>query len=276
MKARQLMCYIKEGYTPQDLCDKLNYSSEDELRSSIGRLYKKNPAKAEDLWRQLEANYKKPRRPKKEAVIVPVGNTSAGSSTDNYYEEQPEKETDEKTLSELKEEESSLSDEVMNIELSREEQLSLYRSRRKDLRELQSTIGEIATRLEECHNQYNEIIAQVDELATTINDLTSTRRDKKEELEKVRQIIEEKSTVLIFVNGNGVIEIPVNPEFIPDENGYLDIKSKIIEEEKYPDLTLREITTLARLLKICEKIERLDLTCDSKGVEEAFWAIRSQ
>ena len=93
-------------------------------------------------------------------------------------------------------------------------------------------------------------------------------------LERVRQEIYEKSMVVVYVYKDGIIEAPENPDVVLNDEGYNELKETVTEREECLDLRVRDITTLARLLKICESINSLTLVCDVPELETAFWAIR--
>lgn len=85
--------------------------------------------------------------------------------------------------------------------------------------------------------------------------------------------IANRNTVVFCIGSDGTIEAPDKPEFPIDDSGYLELKNTLIERDECQDLRIRDITTLARLIKIVAKAERFTLICDSAELEAAFWAL---
>lgn len=179
-----------------------------------------------------------------------------------------------KSLEDLKVEEKSLSDKIIELEGEHKELSCQHRACNNELRKLQGEIEIIKNSLRDCKSRFDTIVTRADDIAQHMNDISVLRREKMATLGKVRQEIEDKSNVIIYVYNDGTIEAPENPEFILDDDGYIQLKTELAEREECLDLRVREVTILARLLKICERAEYFTLVCDSRELEEAFKAIR--
>ena len=269
ISAKQYQLAIKNGLTPEELADKHNITV-DELKSQLRRLYNAGDgSKAQSIFGQLEANRKKSRRRRKfnpyteESIRQP-------DAEQKVHSEDPKT----KTLSDFQEEERKLSSEVIHLESEHKELSGRHRACIKELRDLQDQIEDIKRILMECKTKYDDIVTNADTIATKMNDISTIRRDKLVVLEKVRQEIEERSMVTIFVTADGNIEAPDNPDFVMNDEGFQDIKPELAEKEECLDLRVRDIATLARLMKICGAVEHLTLICDHTELEKAFWAIR--
>lgn len=288
---------IKRGLTPEQFAEEHGIELE-ELKNQIRMLYKAGDgSRAQVIYGQLEANRKKAhcrgRKPKnldlinvehngtikiksgKTAIVKPTEPEmpEVSETPEKSQAEQPSKNT---ILESLKAEEASLCEETMAIEINRNELLGELRSRRTTLRELQEEMEKIQKRLDDCSCKYNETAIQADELMKQLREIAEIKREKTEALEKVRQSISDMTAIVICVYNDGTIEAQENPDFAIIDEGYQELKNGIAEREECLDLRVRDITTLARLIKICEKVEgQLTLVCDVPELEKAFWAIRS-
>ncbi len=286
--AKKLQVYVKEGYTPEDVMDK-HEITEEELLARLKHIYKAGDgSKAVAVYNDLVANRKKPHHIKRSSVKVSAAaaeetirdrlentnesNTMVQPETSAAKEVSEEKE---KSLDELKKEEESLSKEVMQLESDHKELSGKHRACAKELRNLEKVIDELEAKIEECDRQINEIAEKADSIAVLMNEKCVQRKQKLAELNRLREEIEERGTVTICVTSDGVIEAPENPEFVIDDAGYQSVKDTIRDREEVEDLRVREVTTLAKLLKIAEKASRVNLICDSQELEIAFQALRS-
>lgn len=285
---------IKRGLTPELFAEEHGIELE-ELKNQIKMLYKAGDgSKAQAIYGQLEANRKKShcrgRKPKNlDLVTVSTDETiqirsgkitvkpaeTAPEASESPEEPQPEQPSNSSALELLRAEEASLHEETIAYEIRRKDLLSELGFCRRDLRELQFEMDKLQKKLDDCNCKYNETAIQADELMKQIREIAEIKREKTEALEKVRQNISDMTAIAIYVYKDGTIEAPENPDFVIIDDGYQELKSDIAEREECLDLRVRDITTLARLIKICEKVEgQLTLICDVPELEKAFWAIR--
>ena len=268
VSAKQFQLAIKNGLTPEDLAEKHGIDV-DELKNQLKHLYNAGDgSKAQSIFGQLAANRKKSRKRK---VVVAIPQTEMVEQPDT---EDAQKEEPAKSLSDYQEEEKSLSSEVMHLESEHKELSGQHRACIKELRDLQEQIEAIKKELIGCKAKYEKIVENADVVATQMNNLSALRREKLVALERVRQEIEELSRITLCVTADGNIEAPDNPDFVLNDEGYRDVKAEIAEREECLDLRVRDVTTLARLLKICEGVEHLTLICDHAELEKVFWTIR--
>lgn len=272
LTAKDVRLAIKNGLTDEDLAEEYGLS-ENELKTRIRFIYKEgNGTKAQQVWGELVANRKKAHcRPKRKTPTIVTEDTPKVES--EAIQEQSTEPTA-PSLQDLKETEATLSEEVMTLESDHKELSTQHRSCIKELRDLQERIDETRKELEDCNRKFNEIASKADTIANGMNKLSTLRKEKVVVLERVRQEIYEKSMVVVYVYKDGIIEAPENPDVVLNDEGYQQIKETVTEREECLDLRVRDITTLARLLKICESINSLTLVCDVPELETAFWAIR--
>ncbi|MBO7132309.1 hypothetical protein J6V85_03600 [Candidatus Saccharibacteria bacterium] len=277
LTAKHIRVHIKNGSTPEDLM--AHYScTEAELKEHIQRLYSQgNGKRAQDILNALKANRKKPSRKSKagaDAAVatIPVTMRTLGELMDDLGIEPPP----EKTLADLEEEERVLSDEVMALESQHKALAQKHHACIGNLRNLQAKLEEIKSLLQSCRDDYEEGVAEANTIADQMNEICNLRREKVVALEAVRQLIEEKKTVTLYVYADGRIEASDNPEFDFDDYGYQDLKPWLSEREECQNLRVRDIDTLARLLKIDEQAEKhlLVFVFEDEDLESAFQTIK--
>ena len=269
LTAKQLKIDIKKGCTPEDLEQRYGCSNED-LRKRIQQLYSQgNGRKAQDVYKELEANRKLPRRVKKEE---PAPDDQPSEETDAV----PETENDGTlTLEDLIATAEGLSAAVVDLEGQHKALAGERHACIANLRQLQKKIEEIEVELQECHDTYEQSVSRANALADEMNRISANRREKVVALEAVRCEIEERQKISLFVYDDGRIEAVDKPDFIFDDTGYLDLKPVLSEKAECQDLRIRDIATLARLLTIARNIEKLDLACEASELETAFWAVKN-
>lgn len=265
MTAKALKLAIKNGSTPEDLQKKYE-CTEEELKNRISQLYNQGKSRvSQDLYAELEANRKKHH---KKAEIV-----SEEANAQPVAEEEATDIVAVKTLEDLQKEEQILSDTLIELEGQHKALAERRRPYKKRLEELQKGIDEIRAKLEAYGQEFEECLKEANLLAVEMNNLCVPIREKRVALEKLRQEIEDRQTVTLYIYEDGRIEAPDNPEFFIIYDGYQDLKADLSEREECLDLKLRDITTLARLLIIAEDVEKILLACENEELEKAFHAI---
>ena len=268
MTAKALKLAIKNGSTPEDLEQTYN-CTEEELKKRISQLYNQGKSKViQDLFSELVANRKKHHK---------KAENDHGDDTISV-----ENETEAvqapiiKTLEELKKEEAILSETLIGLEGTHKALAERRRAYKKRLEELRGKIEEIEKKLEEYHQSFEEYLREANDLAQEMDNLCTPIREKRVALNKLRQEIEDRLTVTLFVYEDGRIEAFETPDFTPNDEGYESLKAELSEREECLDLKVRDIITLARLLVITRDVEKLDLAFENEELEKAFRAIRGE
>ena len=267
MTAKTLKLAIKNGSTPEDLQSKYE-CSEEELKIRIGQLYSQGKSKvSKDLFAELEANRKK--HHKRPEVV----------QEEHDNELVVEEETDTivivKTLEDLKREEKLLSDSLIDLEGQHTALAERRQPFRNRLKEIQKEIDDMAAKLESYNRDFEACLREANLLAEEMNKLCVPIREKRVALEELRQEIENRETVTLFIYEDGRIEAD-NPDFVLNDEGYQNLKAELNEREECLDLKLRDIATLARLLIIAKDAKKVALVCENEELEKAFNAIRGE
>ena len=283
--AKQVHAFIKNGNTPESLCKRYNCTEED-IKNRLSKLYRQpGSTRGQELYAALEANRKIARKKTVKENTVP----EAAVNPDVILPTDPEETQCEATpasspcessenppsIEELQQEEKNLSDEVIALEGEHKKWQSDYHERKKALRELQGKIEQIKERLESCRIDYDRIIEEANNLAKMMNQISEARRAKVVALEAVRQQLEERKNVTLYVYADGRIESPDHPEAVLKDKGYHVLIDELTKRPECSDLRVRDVPTLARLLKINENTEKLILACEINELETAFTAITS-
>ena len=276
LTAKQLHCCIKNGHTPESLCERYQCTRE-ELRDHIFRLYHQDKAKAKELYAALEANRKISRKENNpgtaEEAIEEVVMEKATRKKPVTREEINIQDT---TIESLEKEEVHLSRKVISLESEHKSWRAKHHDCAKRLRAIQDELEEIKSRLEDCREEYDRVIKEANDIASTMNHISEIRREKVVALETVRQKLDELKSVTLCVYSDGRIEAPDRPDFVPDDEGYRELVKELSERPECLDLRVRDIQVLARLLKISENISgKLTLICEVTELENAFTAIKS-
>ena len=291
--ARQVHTFIKAGNTPEDLCERYSCTEED-IKSRLLQLYHQpGSSKGQEMYAALEANRKVARRkttketpapevsvnsnpslPETTAEIqcepnpAPLSCEATSASSSSEPLENPP------SIEELQLEEKILSDTVIALDTEHKNWQSEYHARKKALRELQDKIEQIKESLESCRADYDHIIEEANDLAQKMNQISEARRAKLVALEAVRQKLEELESVTLYVYADGCIESQDHPEAVLKDKGYLTLVKELTERPECYDLRIRDIQTLARLIKISENVKKLILVCEINELETAFNAIK--
>lgn len=275
LTAKKIQLAIKNGLTFEETANKYEITPE-QLENQIKHIYSAGDGSmAKQAIKNLKANRKKAKKAKETEPAEDITSEVPTEPVEVAETVTEGDKTPERSLEELRKTEEFLVSRVICHESNHKEFAARHRVCIKELRSLQEQIEEIKKSLENSKKTYEEVIEKADEIAKMMNEVSSLRREELEALERVRQEIEARTTIVIYAYGDGTIEAPDSPEFILNDEGYLDIKSKIADREECLDLRVRDITTLARLIKICENVEHLTLICEDEGLEKAFWAINS-
>lgn len=263
---KDIQLYIKKGLTAKDVAEKCGITEEG-VFERIDLIYK-NAKCADKAKNSLEANAKKARPKATQLPVgVPVEELQESYTTSNTID------TPLKTLSELQEEEATLSSRLIELEIEHKNFLSAHHGKIKELRKYQAELNEIEKSLSKCHEKFEATAEKADELAEKANNLSDVIRERRVALEEVRRELEERTSVVLYVHDDGVIETE-SQDFVYNDDGWQDLKTVLADKEECSELKNRETATLAKLLQACRETTNITLVCDNSEIEKAFWALR--
>lgn len=285
--AKQFRLFVKEGETLESLQERFS-CTEEEIEARLEQIYHRSKKEVQGIMSDLKANRKKPHRKSGDIKIEPKTVTTKdvpgeeikdnGKDVDvkitEIENEKPETNTEKKeAILRLAEKEQNLSDEVISLEVKHKELAQCHHAQMGDLRKLQEEIENIKSALQDCHDKYETIVRDANRVAEEMNSISQIRRERITELESVRQEIKERRKITIFVYRDGSIEAPDNPDFVVNDEGSGELKLELSERKECQDLRVRDITTLARLLKATERDENLAPEFEDEKLEEVYKAI---
>lgn len=280
LNAKKIRLAIKNNMGIEGMAEN-NQCSVEELEKQIKNLFKNFPDKSQSIIAALYENQKKIEKHKAKMAqrkgygclddgvlerLISRENTTEESYLEITYEELPTKADRIAALNEeeekLKQSIAALQEHLQNLEKQRSQEFDMRRA-------ISAKIETYRQELLAMKEQINNSIAKVAELDEAIAKTKAEIPSKNEELAELLQEIEELSAVTILVGSDGTIEAPENPDFVINDEGYQELKAQIIDREECQELRMREITTLARLLKIT-RTEKVNLICDNEELELAF------
>lgn len=154
-------------------------------------------------------------------------------------------------LAELHAQEQSLSNTVIRLESEHKRLNGLHCECLDQMRGIQSEIEAIRETLKEKGAAYEQIVQRNNQLVQDMNDISRRRSGHLTELHDIRQQIEALTIVEVFVYTNGNIETADNKVKIAmDDTGNDELYAELIQRNDFQDLRMRDIRTLARIVRI--------------------------
>ena len=275
MKAKSVMVGIKSGMTLEDFCRKYQCSSED-FDKRLRQIYSHDKRQLRSCVAMIEANRKKPRKKDTEKntnVVTAVTVTQSGTE-----EQSSGSKSRRDVLADLAEKEKQLSRHVMDLESKFATLAGTHRSLRASLRKLGDRIDKL---MEECRKYQDEFETCLSNNAKVEAQMKETSEEWKAEravLAETRRQIEELSVVTLSVYASGEIStIDGSSEVELDDSGWESAREELLVMDECQELRLKDIGTLARLLKIVEHLDcKVDVVCDSSELESVFQKLRDR
>ena len=268
--SRDLHTLVKRHVTTDELLSRYGLSSQEELFSLIREA---TPGEARMFIKELQKSDKKTiSRKSKKSEVVQADETSFSTDVDKSASEEPvTSEASEATtfsvvssfepFSEMQKKESSMSDELIHMELAHEQ---IQKDRHKligNLKEIEIKLASLQEMIEKCQSSATKIVTEFNLKAEEMTQLSERIRDHKKELEALRQRIEESKKAIVWVYANGVIEIesplketPIVSDSEVDLVPFISEHMTVMQE-----LNLKQIGALAKLDKLLQKLTDISL-----------------
>lgn len=275
---RDVKTCIKNGYGMEDFLEKFNCSEED-LEKRLNKLVH-NEGKVAGILSDIRANDKKKGKKKtrsgeKTEVTGPVMTETKVAELEpvvGVVAAKTQPKSNKSRLSELGKKELKLSNTCSQLEVERND----YLNKRNEIK--RTVLVNLRAELEEIEDQYKAKFAEyekqvelLNEYGEKANELYCEKKQIATELAEVRAEIETLKTINLFVYENGVIEALDHPEFKPDETGAEAEWRMLLEKEDYKDFKIREVQTLAKLIRIVRNSsEKIVVTCENSYLQTAY------
>ena len=289
LTSKDIRLAVKHGKTISELMEEYGFSHEEELFSTIGKLFTKS-AEASKIISELKRNSKKKKLPreKKQCVPTSTASTSEASTEDMAAQEtidvlsvethQVEEQTPAEIIRSLESEELELSQNLMALEGTHKDLVSCHLASQKELLRMQRILAEMQRLMEE--HQKN-LGCELEKIQKTSDEMAKVSQEAKiisSRLKVVRAKLEELKKISIFVYASGNLEI---------ENG--EIPSSVLSDDainpKFTELilwprakefsvTLKDLTTVAKLLLCTEYLASsglaFEISFDSEEVQRFY------
>lgn len=181
-------------------------------------------------------------------------------------------------LVELRAQEQSLSDQVIQLESEHKRLNGLHCGCLDQLRGIQKEIEAIREELQQKGAAYEQIVERNNQIVQDMNTISQQRSDLLSELCDVRQEIKAKTVIEVFVYTNGDIELVDTAANVPlDDTGSEEIYTDLIGRDSLQDLRIRDIRTLSRIIRIVGNSElRIQPTFEDDSLEPFFQSLLPQ
>ena len=179
----------------------------------------------------------------------------------------------------LKNQEASLSSEVIKLETEHKDLASKHREYLKKARDIEIKVDELNAKIDEYTAKFEEIIEANNELVRKMNSVSMDRAEKLASLDAVRTEIESLTVISIGVLKNcefEVIEGNFQIDLSRKEEEINVLTHKLMDQEICEDLTARQIRTLSRVIILKNSSSRkLEFVFDSSELESTYTYLAS-
>ncbi len=259
---------INHGYTVMDFCEKYGYSSKDELVEALRKVFPIERA-SDRVLRKIQANDKLPRRDES-------GRDESGDAPKAQQKKEPapkkEAETSSPTLDELKNSETQMSAEVIELEKRcvdlNEERLSS----RKRFAEIIEDIKHLKETCEAKVREAEEIVAKDQKVSKKLTELGRALQTRREELEDTRRRIECLSKIEICVySDRRIAPFDEASKIDLDDSGHEERYERLSKCPEAEDYRPRDLRVVARILSIVDNLGRpVELIFEDEEVKQAY------
>ena len=259
---------IEHGYTLLDFFEKYGYSSKDELVEALRKVFPIERA-SNMILRKIQANDKLPRRDKS-------GRDKSGDAPKAQQKKEPapqkEAEASSPTLDELKNSETQMSAEVIELE---KHCVDLNEERLNNRKQFAEIIKDIKHLRETCESKVREaqaIVAKDQEVSEDLVKLGRALQTRREELEDTRRRIEYLSKIEICVySDRRIAPFDEASKIDLDDSGHEKRYERLSKRPEAEDYRPRDLRVVARILSIVDNLGRpVELIFEDEEVKQAY------
>lgn len=284
--SRDLHNLVKRHATSEALMTRYSCSSQEELFTKIRevtpgecRLFVEEIRKA-DKQAAKRRSAKKANDEQSSEVVV-VGSDEESSASVEVEATTPEETTSVvstfEALKKLKQEELTMSSELIALECSHKKLRTDRHTLVRQLEKVREDLQRLFASLEQSQNQAEEIVRAFNQKGEEMSILSLDIRERKKHLDEVRQQINSMaSQVVIYVYSGGTFELESPLENTPTVgDNEIDLISFVAEHQEVVEcLTLKQIGALAKLEKLLKKLLPFGISheviFDDLAMQEAF------
>lgn len=258
---------IDHGCTVMDFCKKYGYSGEDEFLEALRKIFPIERA-FKMILRKIRANDKLPRKDK------PGDPEELAPKAQQKKEPAPQKEAEASspTLDELKNSETQMSAEVIELEKRCVDLNEKRLSSRKRFAEIIEDIKHLKETCEAKVLEAEEIVAKDQEVSKNLVALERTLQTRREELEDTRRRIEYLSKIEICVyNDRRIAPFDETNKIDLDDSGHEERYERLSKYPEAEDYRPRDLRVVARILSIVNNLGRpVELIFEDEEVKQAY------
>ena len=275
---RSIKTGVKMGMSFSDFRDKYDLDR-DELENRIRILYKNNKDDADEIIKAISKNEKKhAKETPTEYKGMPI-EAFKEMSFDEFleFEKQKKLEETQKTdveieVANLEDEISKLSDEIITKESEHKKWRERHREHLNQIGSLDDKLAKIESELKEIKQKYDSIIGLDNDAVERANRALDEKHELEAVIEERRQKLKSLKAVTICAYEDGTINpLDESVNIVLDDSGHDELYAELITKEECEDLRVKDIKTLARLIKIAEHSAcDLEIVTDNAEIEKVF------
>ena len=168
---------------------------------------------------------------------------------------------------------TSLTNEILDIEKNRKDLLAKKLSHQKELAKIRDDINVIRKSLMSKKERMLTLVEEMNTLSEKAAAYFAEAKEKNLEVENLQKRLEQLKKMTIFVLGNGQLQLD-SGEIVDFSEESKEFYYRMISEEIFEDLTVKEIKQLSQLVYLAidlkEKKIEYDILFDSSKMETLF------
>lgn len=250
MTIKMLHLDAKKNMTTEEATQKYGFKTAEDFFGAVERI--SNAGKVKEL-KGIFAHNDKIARKASANVSVPTAVVESTQVTPVAFQEDVPEEAENQpqkqetiSIDALREQESLLSGEVIELEKRHKKLAEVRMSIRRDVASLDKTLEELKRLVEENFRKLEEFEDQYDKIAEQMAEMSLEISNKRGQLDKLREQIEILSRVTIFVYEDGNAEVE-NGEFVFDETQAKQYFEELLKKPEAEEVTIKVIRTIAKI-----------------------------
>ncbi|MGN1311185.1 MAG: hypothetical protein ACI4VP_05825 [Clostridia bacterium] len=247
MTIKMLHMDAKKNMTTEEVIHKYGFDTAQDFFKAVERI--SNAGKTRELKGIFAHNDKIARKTLINASVPAIVETPTDVNLqEDAFEEAGSQEQKQKpsSIDILREQESLLSGEVINLEKKHKKLAEVRMGIRRDVASLDTVLEELKKLVEENFKKLEDFEAQYDKTAERMAEVSFEIASKRDQLEKLREQIEILSSVTIFVYEDGNVEVE-NGEFVFDETQAKLYFEDLLQKPEAEEVTIKVIRTIAKI-----------------------------
>lgn len=247
MTIKSLHIDAKRNMTTEEVIKKYGFETAQDFFKMVERI--SYPGKAREFKGMFDHNDKIARKVSSEIdVVKKTVEITTVALQEDVPEEAGSQLQKQETISidALREQESLLSDEVIELEKRHKKLAEVRMSIRREVASLDKVLEELKRLVEENFRKLEEFEAQYDKTAEQMAEMSLEISNKRGQLDKLREQIEILSRVTIFVYEDGSVEVE-NGEFVFDETQAKKYFEELLQKPEAEEVTIKVVRTIAKI-----------------------------